>query len=88
MRCELCGRAAATTRHHLVPRSRRKREAEIYGPTADLCRDCHGMIHTVFDNRRLARERASIDLLRAAPELQNYLAWIRRRPSATHYRAR
>lgn len=84
MNRELCGRAAATTRHPLVPRSRGGRR----GPTAELCRDCHGMVHAVFENRVLARERASIDLLRAAPELGKYLAWIRRRPSATHYRAR
>lgn len=30
VRCELCGREARTTRHHLVPRSRKRHERDAY----------------------------------------------------------
>ncbi len=88
MTCELCGRPAATTRHHLVPRSRRKKERAAFGSAADLCRDCHRMVHATFENKQLAREYPDIVSLRGAPELQRYLKWIRKRPAATYYGSR
>jgi hypothetical protein len=87
-RCEFCGRGAKTTRHHLVPRSEKKRAKDRFGPVADLCRDCHRMIHATFENKSLAREFWTLDNLRAAPELRDYLAWIRRRPGATYFGSR
>ncbi len=86
--CSLCGRRAKTTEHHLIPRSRKKRNRAIFGPTADLCRDCHRMIHATYDNARLARDFRTIDLLREAPELRTYLAWIRKRPGTTYFGSR
>jgi hypothetical protein len=88
--CELCGREAKTTRHHLVPRARRKktRDKENFGPIADLCRDCHRMVHATYDEARLAREFATVASLRAAPELQSYLRWIQKQPGTTYYGAR
>ena len=88
MPCELCGRNAPTTRHHLVPRSRKKHERENYGTLADLCRDCHRKIHATWDNRTVARQYGTIDLLRAAPELQSYLTWIRKRPASAYFGSR
>jgi len=86
--CALCGRLAKTTEHHLVPRSRKKRNRDIFGPTAELCRDCHRMLHATFDNARLARDFRTIESLRAAPELAAYLTWIRKRPGSTYYGSR
>jgi 5-methylcytosine-specific restriction enzyme A len=87
-RCELCGREARTTEHHLIPRSRKKQDRDTFGPTARACRDCHRMIHATFDNKRLARELPSIAKLREAPELQAYLKWIRKRPSTAYFGSR
>jgi hypothetical protein len=86
--CQLCGRDAPTTRHHLVPRSRKKHERETYGALADLCRDCHRKIHATWDNKTVARQYGTIDLLRAAPELQSYLKWIRKKPSSAYFGSR
>ena len=88
MTCALCGRGAATTRHHLVPRSRRRNERDRFGPRTGLCRDCHRMVHATFDNKRLAREYPTLDALRRAPELQAFLRWIRKRPADTYYGGR
>lgn len=83
MRCDLCGRVAVTTRHHLVPRSRGGR-----GSVGRLCRDCHRMAHATFTNHELAREYPTVDRLRRAPELASWIRWIRRRPSATYFGSR
>jgi len=88
VRCELCGREARTTEHHLVPRSRRKHERDEFGPTAELCRDCHRKIHATWDNKTLARDRSTAEKLRAAPELQSYLKWIRKRPASAYFGSR
>jgi len=46
------------------------------------------MIHATYDNARLARDFRTIDLLREAPELRTYLAWIRKRPGTTYFGSR
>jgi hypothetical protein len=86
--CELCGRHAPTTEHHLIPRSRRRQNADAFGPTARVCHDCHRTIHATFDNRHLARELNTIPRLREAPELARYLAWIRNRPGTQRFGVR
>lgn len=88
MPCELCGRDTRTTEHHLVPRARRRKERERFGDVAQICRDCHTVIHATWDNKSLARDYASIDRLRAAPELQRYLKWIRKQPGSVRFRHR
>jgi len=73
--CELCERVVEhTSRHHLVPRE----EGGRYGPTADLCQPCHSTVHLLLSNRDLARRYHTVESLRAAPELQKYLHWVRR----------
>jgi len=85
-RCELCERDECRLyRHHLVPQSRKHHEEEEYGTLAKLCRDCHRKIHATWDNKTIARQLPTIDKLRAAPELQSYLAWIRKRPGTTYF---
>lgn len=75
VQCSLCEREVReTSRHHLVPRV----EGGRYGPTVDLCQPCHSSVHRFLSNRELARRYPTIDALRAAPELQTYLTWIRR----------
>lgn len=83
--CELCKRSTETTRHHLVPRSRKRRERENFGPIADLCPDCHRKCHATWDNATLARDYSTIAKLLAAPELQSYLKWIRKQASTVYF---
>lgn len=73
--CGLCERLVQhTSRHHLVPRE----EGGRHGPTVDLCQPCHSTVHLLLNNRVLARRYYSVELLRAAEELQTYLTWVRR----------
>ncbi len=75
VRCGLCAREVAeTSRHHLVPRV----EGGRHGPTVELCQPCHSSVHRFLSNRELARQYATVEALRAAPELQTYLAWVKR----------
>jgi 5-methylcytosine-specific restriction endonuclease McrA len=81
--CPLCGRdVPEVSDHHLVPKSRGGRRTE------PVCLDCHRMIHVLFDNRALERELSTVDALRREPRMAKYLAWIRRRPGTSRYRAR
>ncbi|GAA3955779.1 HNH endonuclease [Hymenobacter algoricola] len=74
-RCELCERLVGqVSRHHLVPRE----EGGRHGPTVALCQPCHSTVHLLLSNRELARRYATVEALRTAQELQNYLHWVRR----------
>ena len=74
-RCSLCEREVQhTSRHHLVPRE----EGGRYGHTADLCQPCHSSVHRFLTNKQLAQAYPTVEALRAAEELQEYLSWIRK----------
>jgi 5-methylcytosine-specific restriction enzyme A len=73
--CALCEREVARiTKHHLTPKSEGGTE------TADLCLACHKTLHKFFTNRTLAKELNSIEALRQTPEVQRYIAWVRKQP--------
>lgn len=42
-----------------------------------LCRPCHDQIHAVFTNEELREGYDTIDRLRDADRLEDYVAWIR-----------
>jgi hypothetical protein len=78
--CQLCRRTIhierlddpqAVQEHHLRP----ERRAE--SPTVTLCRPCHDQIHAVFTNEELRESYDTIETLRSADRLSDYLAWIR-----------
>ena len=73
--CALCGRQVSTlSRHHIVPKS------EGGTLTVWLCSPCHKTLHSFFTNRTLAKEKHSLDALREDPDIQRYLAWVRKQP--------
>jgi hypothetical protein len=78
--CPLCLRpipaGVKQSLHHLVP----KLKGGKNGPVALLHHICHKEIHARFTESQLARQYNTIELLRAAPELQPFLEWIARRP--------
>jgi hypothetical protein len=37
-------------------------------------------VHSFFTNRTLATEKYSIEALRQDPDIQRYLAWVRKQP--------
>lgn len=75
--CPLCERDdVELTEHHLVPVHKGGRR----GPTAMLCINCHKQIHAVFTNNELRDLYRTVEALKAAPELQPFYRFIRRRP--------
>ncbi len=85
IRCELCLREVDRfTVHHLVPRARGGK----FGPTAALCPTCHRQLHALFSETTLAEELNSIPLLRANPQVNSYLKWIRKQKGAGGFRVR
>ena len=85
--CELCGRRQPLTFHHLIPRHvhrkrrfrqrfglREMRERGLY-----LCRLCHHGIHDLIpDEKLLAQDYHSRELLLAHEGLQRHIAWVRK----------
>lgn len=78
--CALCQRVVpnetiddpqVVQEHHLRP------EERAQSPTVMLCRPCHKQIHAVFTNEELRENYDTIDALRTADRLQDYLSWIR-----------
>jgi hypothetical protein len=75
--CSLCGRPfppRQLTKHHCRPREKggKKEDVEL------LCPQCHGMVHATYTNATLAALYPTIDRLRAAPELGDFLRWVRK----------
>jgi 5-methylcytosine-specific restriction endonuclease McrA len=71
--CSLCERAVSqVTKHHIVPKSEGGKQ------TVDLCMTCHATLHRYFTNETLAREKSSIEALRADPDIARYLQWIKK----------
>lgn len=78
--CALCLRVVPDERiadpqvvqeHHLRP----ERRAE--SPTVMLCRPCHKQVHALFTNEELREEYDTVEALRDAERLRDYVEWIR-----------
>ena len=83
--CELCLRESERyTMHHLIPRAKGGR----FGPKARLCPTCHRQLHALFSEATLAKELHTIDLIRANPQISEYLRWARRQKGPTSFRVR
>lgn len=79
MQCELCEREMdALTAHHLTPKQNTKRKNEDPGPTIDICSACHRQIHSLFDNKHLAQDLNTLEKLKNDPQMQNFLAWVKK----------
>src|SRR3712207_9128982 len=76
--CPICGRplvdGPSVNRHHLVPRAEGGRE------TVRLHRICHRKLHSLWTERELARAFAGFEAIRAHPEMQAFIRWVRRKP--------
>jgi 5-methylcytosine-specific restriction endonuclease McrA len=86
--CDLCGRVMkeGTTRHHLVPRAvhrkaqfKKRFSKDQMRTTVDFCRDCHRAVHDLLpDEKELARDYYTIELLREHPAIATFLEWVRK----------
>ena len=66
------------TVHHLVPRQNTKRKKQDPGETINICSACHRQIHSLFDNKLLAKELNTVDKLSTEPQMQKFLMWVRK----------
>ncbi len=78
-RCPICQRplieGPSVDRHHWVPLSHGGREAAL------LHRICHRMLHRLFTEAELARSYSTAEAVLAHPDMQRFVAWVRRQPA-------
>lgn len=82
----MCGRDRPLSFHHLIPRRNHRRNGfqRRFSKEAMrtrgiwLCGDCHRMLHRRFDARELGLELNTLDAILAEPEVQRFLAWVRK----------
>ena len=76
--CPLCGRemieGPSVDRHHWVPKSKGGCETDFIHLV------CHRMIHRVFSEKELATDYADPEVVRAHPEIERFVKWVRRQP--------
>ena len=77
MICPLCERLIPPKQrdaHHLVPKSKGGRSTEF------LHRVCHRQIHALLTETQLARHYNTVESLKAHPELETFLNWVKTKP--------
>ncbi|MEO0972876.1 MAG: hypothetical protein AAFX85_07250 [Pseudomonadota bacterium] len=82
-RCLLCRRDGPLTFHHLIPRKLHRRpyyrkhfSREILNLGIDICRLCHDGIHDLYDEKRLAKDFATVESLLADESVRRHVAWV------------
>jgi len=83
MVCELCGRDVELTEHHLIPKQKAQNIHKINGVERQnkgyICVPCHKQVHALFDNRELKQKYNTITKLKAHPEIQKFIEWVRKK---------
>ena len=76
--CPICERemwaGPSIDRHHFVPRSQGGKESEY------VHKICHRKLHSMFTEKELAREYSDAETVRANPEIQKFLKFLRNKP--------
>lgn len=83
--CPLCDREIPESQkdaHHLVPKSKGGKETEF------LHRICHKQVHALFTETELAIKLNNAETLRAHPEMQKFIAWIKSKPNDFYEKTR
>ena len=84
--CRLCGRFATTlSEHHLIPRTvhSNKRACKMFtdeemNHTELFCQPCHRACHIFWDEKELAFQFNTVEVLRGDERIQKHMAWIRK----------
>lgn len=83
--CELCGREATTTFHHLIPRTlhSKKRFKVRYSYEQlqcglDLCKLCHHAVHHLLSERELGEKYYTRRLLLENEAIRRHVAWAKK----------
>ncbi len=81
--CELCKQERELTFHHLIPRTLhtnkwfKKRHTKEHMRThgINVCEPCHSGIHKIHNNKHLAKELNTLELLLADDKIQKHIKW-------------
>ncbi|WP_027000819.1 HNH endonuclease [Eisenibacter elegans] len=84
--CELCGREAPLTFHHLIPKALHKKafyqkrytKEEMQTTGLMICQQCHSTIHRFFDLKDLGKFYHSKALLLTDERFASYIAWAKK----------
>jgi hypothetical protein len=74
--CSLCGRLlrekCLIEKHHCTPAAKGGKDTEI------VCIDCGDQIHMLFTNNELRDTYNTIEKLKAHPNVQKWVKWLRK----------
>ncbi|EGZ30269.1 hypothetical protein PHYSODRAFT_310269 [Phytophthora sojae] len=82
--CEMCERPMNLTAHHVIPRVthskylRKGYTKEFLNTCIMICRQCHSKIHSVEDNKTLAREYNTLEKIMQHPKIIDWVAYARK----------
>ncbi|KAG6580379.1 uncharacterized protein IUM83_15090 [Phytophthora cinnamomi] len=82
--CEMCERPMNLTAHHVIPRVthskylRKGYTKEFLNTCIMICRQCHSKIHSVEDNKTLAREYNTLEKIMQHPKIVDWVAYARK----------
>ena len=84
--CELCDRERTTTSHHLIPKQIHSKnwcikmfsKDAMHNRRADLCHDCHDMIHELFSHRELGETYNTIEKLLSNEKVIKFVNWVKK----------
>ncbi|POM75775.1 hypothetical protein PHPALM_7074 [Phytophthora palmivora] len=82
--CAMCERPMNLTAHHVIPRVthskylRKGYTKEFLNTCIMICRQCHSKIHSVEDNKTLAREYNTLEKIMQHPEIIAFVAYARK----------
>ena len=78
--CPICGRpliaGASVDRHHWTPKSHGGRDQDY------IHRICHRKIHSLWTEKDLRDGLNRPETIRAHPDMQGFISWVRKRPPA------
>lgn len=66
--CPNCKRDIMLTRHHLTPKVKGGKD----GPIMWICKDCHGHLHSLYDNNFLRDFRSTEMEVLADPQMRKF----------------
>ncbi|GMF17561.1 unnamed protein product [Phytophthora fragariaefolia] len=87
--CAMCERPMNLTAHHVIPRVthskylRKGYTKEFLNTCIMICRQCHSKIHSVEDNKTLAREYNTLEKIMQHPKIIDWVAYARKQKART-----
>jgi hypothetical protein len=81
--CPICERNIPNSQkdaHHLIPKSKGGKATQY------LHRICHRQIHALFTETELAIQLNTASALRAHPEMEKFIKWVKTKPDSFYER--